>query len=55
MTEWGEFFDEHADYTVRTGFYESRGHFTLEELYQAFKARLAFEQSESVEIPEPTL
>ena len=43
MTEWGEFFDEHADYTVASGFYENRRHFSLEQLYQAFKARLMHE------------
>jgi len=42
--EWEAFFKEHEDYTVASGFYENRRHFTLEQLYQAFKARLLAEQ-----------
>lgn len=41
---WQEFFDEHADYYVGTFFYDNRGSFSLEELYQAFKARLEAER-----------
>jgi hypothetical protein len=44
---WQEFFDEHADYTVASGFYENRRHFSLEELYQAFKERAAYEAAEA--------
>lgn len=40
---WEAFFDEHADYNVATYFYESSGSFTMEELYQAIKARLLAE------------
>ena len=37
---WAKFFEEHEDYTVDSRYYENRRAFTLEELYQAFKARL---------------
>ena len=42
-TNWEEFFERHRDYTVMAGFYECRRDFSLEELYQAFKARLQAE------------
>lgn len=42
--DWADFFERHRDYTVMAGFYECRLDFSLEELYQAFKARLAHEQ-----------
>lgn len=38
--DWEKFFKEHKDYTVMAGFYENRRDFSLEDLYQAFKARL---------------
>jgi hypothetical protein len=37
---WESFFDEHKDYVVTARFYENSNGFTVEELYQAFKARL---------------
>lgn len=43
-TDWSEFFERHRDYTVMAGFYECRRDFSLEELYQAFKARMEYEQ-----------
>jgi hypothetical protein len=43
-TDWRDFFDRHEDYRVETYFYECRGDFTMEELYQAFKARLEHER-----------
>jgi hypothetical protein len=42
--DWATFFSEHEDYHVEAYFYENRRPFTLEELYQAFKARLNFEK-----------
>lgn len=41
--DWEKFFKEHEDYTVAAGFYENRRDFSLEDLYQAFKARLMAE------------
>lgn len=43
VNEWQEFFEKHRDYTVQSSFYECRQDFTMEELYQAFKARLIAE------------
>ena len=37
---WQDFFKAHSLYRVETYFYDSRDSFTLEELYQAFRARL---------------
>lgn len=44
MTDWIKFFKDHQDYTVRSSYYECSNAFTLEELYQAFKARLEAEE-----------
>ena len=43
---WAAFFKEHMDYRVESHFYECRNSFTLEEMYQAFKARLDCERKE---------
>ena len=42
--DWAEFFKRHEDYTVLASFYECRRDFSLEELYQMFKARLEHER-----------
>lgn len=42
--DWAAFFKEHEDYTVAAGFYENRRDFSVEQLYQAFKARMKFEE-----------
>ena len=44
MSEWEEFFEKHRDYTIQAGFFECRRDFSMEELYQAFKARLVAER-----------
>lgn len=44
MNDWAGFFKDHEDYVIRVGFYENHRNFTMEELYQAFKARLEHEQ-----------
>lgn len=38
-----EFFKRHGGYVIRSFFYENDGVFTVEELYQEFKARLVAE------------
>ena len=38
--EWEPFFAEHGEYLVEVFFYENRGKFTVEELFQAIKERL---------------
>lgn len=40
MSNWQEFFEKHRDYSVLASFYECKRDFSLEDLYQAFKARL---------------
>lgn len=42
--DWAGFFKRHEDYVVDARYYENRNPFTLEELYQAFKARMQFEE-----------
>lgn len=42
--DWATFFSEHEDYRVEMHFHETRRSFTMEELYQAFKARMRFEE-----------
>lgn len=49
MMDWEKFFKEHEDYTVRAGYYKNSRTFSLEELYQAFKARL--QQELMVDVP----
>lgn len=46
MSDWEEFFDRFGDYVFTVGFYESKQSLSVEELYQAFKERLAAEQKE---------
>lgn len=41
---WDSFFSAHADYRLRVQFYGVERDFTLEELYQALKARLEAER-----------
>lgn len=43
MKDYKEFFKELEDYNVRLYFYENNQCFTIEELYQAIKARLKAE------------
>lgn len=43
---------EDWDYTVQTTMWENRSFFTIEELYQAFKARL-IEEMKSEQLPKP--
>ena len=43
--DWADFFTEHGEYNVGVFFYENRGSFTVEGLYQAIKARLDNEAS----------
>lgn len=50
MKKYTEFFNRFEDYSVRTTFYENTEDFTIEELYQVFKARLMNE----VEVQTPT-
>lgn len=38
--DWEKFFRDHEDYYVDAHFYENERKFTLEDLYQAFKARM---------------
>lgn len=45
--DWQKFFEEHKDYQVETYFYENRNSFSLEEMYQAFKARYEAERTEA--------
>ena len=40
MKDYEEFFKSMEDYRIETRFYENGGSFEIEELYQAFKARL---------------
>ena len=49
MKKWEEFFEEFKDYSVIAIFYEGRKDFTLEELYEAIKNRLADESVEARE------
>lgn len=53
MSDWAEFFKDHQDYRVETYFYECRGNFTLEELYQAFRARLEHDNKMDESAPDP--
>lgn len=41
-----EFFRRYGEYVVPAKFYESRAEFTVEDLYQAIKARLLAERAE---------
>lgn len=43
-TDWRDFFDTHKDYLFEGRFYECARAISLEELYQAFKARLEHER-----------
>lgn len=47
MASWWEFFDKNEDFVLKVRYYENSREFTLEELYQAFKARLAEESTEA--------
>jgi len=42
-----EFFRRYGEYVVPAQFYENRAEFTVEEMYQAFKARLLGELMEA--------
>lgn len=43
-TDWAKFFEDFEDYHIDARYYENRQPFTVEQLYQAFKARMKFEQ-----------
>lgn len=47
--EWRDFFKDAEDYRIETRFYENGFSFTLEEMYQAFKARVV----EELQLPAP--
>jgi len=40
MSDWKEFFQRHKDYVVNASYYECKSEFSLEDMYQAFRARL---------------
>jgi hypothetical protein len=42
--DWEEFFKRFGDWRVMLGFYEMRESVSVEEMYQAFKARLRAEE-----------
>lgn len=41
--EFNEWFKTHGEYNLHSTYYECGQHFTVEELYQAFKARFIAE------------
>lgn len=43
---WGAFFKQFGDWRVMLGFYEMRESVSVEELYQAFKARMSAEEQD---------
>jgi hypothetical protein len=43
MKDYEKFFSRMADYTIESRFYENGESFQVEELYEAFKARLIHE------------
>jgi hypothetical protein len=47
--DWEEWFHRFQDYIIPVRYYESTREVTVEELYQAFKARLAAEQEQAHE------
>lgn len=47
--DWEKFFLEHEDYRLTVSFYENRRSFSLEDLYQAFRARMM--QEVHVDVP----
>jgi hypothetical protein len=47
VTDWKEFFRLHGEESVALYFYGKVGHLSLEELYQAFKARMEQEAREA--------
>jgi len=49
-TDWTDFFGDFEDYSVEAFFYESRQTLSLEELYQAFKARYEAERREEASL-----
>jgi hypothetical protein len=49
---WKEFFDRHRDFHVTMSFYGQERTFSLEDLYQAFKARADAERAENLSADE---
>ncbi len=49
MSDWWKFFKDFEDHRVKARFYENERSFSLEELYQAFKAREKEERAPEVE------
>lgn len=53
MSDWEDFFKRHKDYVIHASYYESRSDFSLEDMYQAFKARMQ-QEARDASHPDPS-